>query len=209
MSLIEIYSEHKDEIDRRLKAFRRVWTDGNDEDIFSEMAFCMFTPQTKAHAGAKAVKLLTPQLLFSGSKEEIGEILRSSGVRFHKNKSQYLVENRSRFYTNTKNIIKNYLNNKPISFARAKLAQDVKGWGYKEASHFLRNIGFGKEIAILDRHIMRTLVSESVIHEIPKNVSQSYLDIEEKMLNYCDFIGISPDAMDLVMWYHINGEFFK
>ena len=26
---------------------------------------------------------------------------------------------------------------------------------YKEASHFLRNIGFGENIAILDRHILK------------------------------------------------------
>jgi len=36
------------------------------------------------------------------------------------------------------------------------LVKNLTGLGYKEAGHFLRNIGSGK-IAILDRHILRNL----------------------------------------------------
>ena len=44
------------------------------------------------------------------------------------------------------------------------LAQDprIKGLGYKEASHFLRNIGF-KGYGILDKHIVRSLFELGVI----------------------------------------------
>ena len=38
----------------------------------------------------------------------------------------------------------------------------VKGLGYKEASHFLRNIGV-KGHAILDKHVMRCLAEIGVI----------------------------------------------
>jgi N-glycosylase/DNA lyase len=50
-------------------------------------------------------------------------------------------------------------------FARRDwLAQEkqVKGLGYKEASHFLRNIGV-KGHAILDKHVMRCLADVGVI----------------------------------------------
>lgn len=52
---------------------------------------------------------------------------------------------------------------------------------YKEASHFLRNVGFGENIAILDRHILRNLVKLEVIDELPKTLTPKlYLEIEEK-----------------------------
>lgn len=52
---------------------------------------------------------------------------------------------------------------------------------YKEASHFLRNVGFGEDIAILDRHILKNLVKLEVINELPKTLTPKlYLEIEEK-----------------------------
>jgi N-glycosylase/DNA lyase len=207
--LREIYNDHKSEISSILEKFHNTWIYSSDEDLFTEMAFCVFTPQTKAHSGWNAAsQLIDTKLLFTGEAEEIGPIISSNGVRFHKNKSRYLLENRSKFYPNTKNIIMDYLND-DILTARENLKKDVKGWGYKEASHFLRNIGFGNEIAILDRHIMRTLVNEGVIPKIPSDVNKNYLNVEKKMINYCKRMNIEPDAMDLVMWYSVNGEFFK
>lgn len=207
--LKEIYRDHKSEISSRLKRFRDTWIYSSDEDLFTEMAFCVFTPQSKAHSSWNAAKQLRDsKLLFEGGADEIGSIVSTNGVRFHKNKTRYLLENRDKFYPNTKNIIMNYLND-DILIARENLKKDVKGWGYKEASHFLRNIGFGSEIAILDRHIMRTLVNEGVLPEIPANLNKNYLTVEKKMIDYCNDMNIEPDAMDLVMWYNVNGEFFK
>ena len=208
MMLEEIYEIHKDEIEKRLLDFKKVWL-STDEDIFTEMAFCMFTPQTKAHAGWRAATALRKgSLLFKGEAGEIGQILSSSGVRFHKNKTRYLLENRDKFYPKTKIKIEEYLS-EDILTAREGLKKDVKGWGWKEASHFLRNIGFGQDIAILDRHILRTLLSLGVIEDISHNLNKEYLAIEEKMIDYCNKVGISAAAMDMVMWYNVNGEFFK
>lgn len=53
---------------------------------------------------------------------------------------------------------------------------------YKEASHFLRNVGFGEDVAILDRHILRNLERLAVIDEIPKTLSPKlYLEIEDRL----------------------------
>ena len=206
--LRNIYDEHKSEIKDRLRTFKSMWL-STDEDVFTEMAFCVFTPQTKAHAGWNAAsQLRDTELLFHGTAEEIGPILSTNGVRFHKNKTRYLLENRDKFYPDTKIKLMDYLND-DILTVRENLKKDVKGWGYKEASHFLRNIGFGEDIAILDRHILRTLVGEGVIESIPSDLNKNYLNIERKMVEYSKKMGIEPDAMDLVIWYNVNGEFFK
>ena len=61
---------------------------------------------------------------------------------------------------------------------RAWLVREVKGLGWKEASHFLRNIGF-RDLAILDRHILRNLRRHGVIRTIPASLPEKrYLAIE-------------------------------
>lgn len=207
--LKEIYETHKEEIDNKLEEFRSNFYLG-DEQLFGEMVFCMLTPQTKAHAGWNATLSLLGSMALFSNDDAIPDILSKSGVRFHKNKTRYILENRGKFYPNTKLIISKYFEKyDSILEIRNALKEDVKGWGYKEASHFLRNIGFGKDLAILDRHILRTLVSHNVIPEIPKNLNKEYLNIEQRMIQFSNDMGIPQDAMDLVIWYSVNGEFFK
>ena len=82
--------------------------------------------------------------------------------------------------------------------------------GYKEASHFLRNIGFGDDIAILDRHILKHLVGNKVIPEVPKSLTgKKYLEIEQKMKEFANSTGIPFGHLDLVWWSEETGEIFK
>jgi N-glycosylase/DNA lyase len=93
---------------------------------------------------------------------------------------------------------------------REWLAETVRGMGYKEASHFLRNIGQGSEIAILDRHILRNLIRLGIIEGIPEGlVRKQYLQIEDRMRILARKIGIPLHHLDLVLWYRETGEIFK
>ena len=90
------------------------------------------------------------------------------------------------------------------------LVKKIKGIGYKEASHFLRNIGFSDEVAILDRHILKNIKKLGVIKEIPKTITpKKYLEIEKKIEKYCKKIEIPMDHFDLLLWYLEAGEVFK
>jgi len=94
--------------------------------------------------------------------------------------------------------------------ARDYLVANVKGYGYKEASHFLRNIGKGADIAILDRHILRNLVALKAISEMPKSISrQKYLDIENAMTKFAKKVKIPLAHLDIVFWFKAVGEIFK
>jgi N-glycosylase/DNA lyase len=82
--------------------------------------------------------------------------------------------------------------------------------GYKEASHFLRNIGFADDLAILDRHILKNLKIFGIIEEIPKSLSKKkYLEIEEKMRNLANEVNIPVSHLDLLFWSKETGEIFK
>ncbi len=90
------------------------------------------------------------------------------------------------------------------------LVRNIKGFGYKEASHFLRNIGMGKDIAILDRHILKNLKRYGAIKKIPSHMStRQYLDIEDKARRFARKIRIPLDELDLLFWSRETGEIFK
>ena len=174
------------------------------------MSFCILTPQSKARNAWKAITdLIENNLLYTGTPEEIAEFLNI--VRFKNNKSRYLVELRNLMTVDGKLQPKKILSEQGDVFQkRAWILKNVKGMGLKEANHVLRNLGFGENIAILDRHILRNLAELKVIDEVPKSVNEKkYYEIEEKMREYSKFSGINMDELDLVLWYKEAGEIFK
>ena len=94
--------------------------------------------------------------------------------------------------------------------AREWLVENVKGFGYKEASHFLRNIGLGEDIAILDRHILRNLVHFGYLESVPGSIGRKvYLEIEEIMKDLANDLSVPLSHLDLLLWYREAGHIFK
>ena len=81
--------------------------------------------------------------------------------------------------------------------------------GYKEASHFLRNIGF-KNLAILDRHILNLMLEEGLIEERPKPLGgKKYLGIEKRFLKLAKGLKMPAAELDLFMWFMKTGKVLK
>jgi N-glycosylase/DNA lyase len=209
MNLDEIYNKKKSAIEKRLGEFKQMMN-ANDNDIFAELCFCLLTPQSKAKTCWRAIESLKKNgLLYNGNVNEIKKHL--TGVRFHNNKANYIMNARKMFTENGKIVIKEKLfGMKNVFEMRDFLVKNVKGLGMKEASHFLRNIGLFDDIAILDRHILKNLKKYSVIKEIPKSLTvKKYLEIEEKMIKFCDNKCIPMPYLDLIFWSEEAGEIFK
>jgi N-glycosylase/DNA lyase len=208
--LLELYKKKKEEIKENLLEFKRMMNE-NNERIFAELAFCICTPQTKAISAWNSISVLMNNgLLYRGSVEEIVPFLKN--VRFRKNKAKYIVEARKKFTVDGKIQIKEFL----LSFIdplelREWLVKNVKGIGMKEASHFIRNIGFSEnQLAILDVHILKNLKELGVIEKIPKNLTKKeYIKIEDKMKGFSKRIGIPLDELDLLFWSKETGFIFK
>jgi N-glycosylase/DNA lyase len=208
--LRRIYILKKKEIVSRLREFEQYWTDKNDEEIFAELSFCILTPQSRAKFCWEAITTLRDKdLLLKGNADRIREKLRR--VRFHNKKARYLVDARRLFTKNGGISIKALLGEFADTYERREwLVKNIKGLGYKEASHFLRNMGFGKDIAILDRHILKNLKLMGVIEEIPESMGRSkYLAIEKSMSRFAKDIGIPLAHLDLLFWSKETGEIFK
>ena len=207
--LLQFYSEKKDEIKKRLRDFNRIFEE-SDKKIFAELAFCLCTPQSKATSCWNAVSSLAKNnLLLTGNEEQIKPFLNS--VRFGDKKSKYIVDARDIFAKDSKLQIKEKLKSfKTSREARDWLVENIKGFGMKESSHFLRNIGIGNDLAILDVHILKKLEKYGVIDKIPKSLTpKKYLKIEAQMKDFSKSIGIPFDELDLVLWSKETGMVFK
>ncbi|MGL4947518.1 MAG: N-glycosylase/DNA lyase [Cetobacterium sp.] len=207
----KIYESIKDKIEFRLQEFKEVWLNGNNKDIYCELAFCILTPQSKAISAWKAISGLRDSgVLFTGTEEEILPYLNI--VRFNKTKAKNLYLLR-KLMTNDKNefITKDFFSSfESVVEMREWIVKNIRGMSYKEASHFLRNVGFGEELAILDRHILKNLVRLEVIESIPKTITPKlYKEIEHKMRIYSKEVKISMANMDLILWYLEAKDIFK
>jgi N-glycosylase/DNA lyase len=195
---------------QREQHFADVWKEGTEEEIFAELIFCLFTPQSKAVTCWAAVKTLADKnMIFDSTAEDIANTI--SGVRFKHNKAKYVVEARDFFTENEKIKIKEKLASfNDIYELRKWLIANVKGIAYKETGHFLRNIGIGKDLAILDRHILRNLKVYRAIEEFPKNLNvKTYLEIEKKMQGFAKETGIPMSHLDMLFWCKNTGGIFK
>ncbi len=206
--LKKLYKIRRQEILKRLEHFRRVW-DKNDKKIFSELCFCILTPQSKATVCNKIINtLIRNKLLFKGNVNNIMPYVKKA--RFYKNKSKYIIEARKFFKNSNKLKIKDKLDIKNIMTTRGWLVENIKGIGYKEASHFLRNIGFGENLAILDVHILKNLKKFGIIRKPPKSITKKmYLDIENKVRKFSNRIKIPMAHLDLLFWSIETGKIFK
>lgn len=208
-ALKKLYSERKEAIQKRLAEFRQVmqW---KDDEVFAELCFCLLTPQSSAKVCWEAVIALKQRtLILKGLPAELEPYLRS--VRFSESKAKYIVEARDMFSKDGNLQLKSQISRFYNPFElREWLVENVKGLGYKEASHFLRNIGLGEGFAILDRHILRNLNQLGVITEIPTTITKKrYLEIEEKLRRFAAEIDIPMADLDLLFWSKETGWIFK
>ena len=217
--LMAIYKDKilHERMKRRLEYFERVYKRENDKRLFAELAFCICTPQTKARSGAAAIiDLYNHNLLFKGSEESIANIL-IKHVRFHNMKARNIVLARKLYFPKEKFILRERIDdaikNDSIVSLRNELAKEVKGYGLKEASHFLRNIGFGQKIAILDRHIMRVMSKLDILPEsmTPKTslTKNNYMSCESNLVEYSKKEKIPMEYLDFVFWYDATNDIFK
>lgn len=200
------------EIRERLAEFEEVWRQGSDTRLWEELVFCIFTAGASARMGLRSVEA-TRSLLIDGDREAMSQALIKAGAhRFPIARPGYVVVTRD--YLREECGMR--LREKLASFAdplerRDWLARErrIKGLGYKEASHFLRNIGL-KGYGILDKHVLRCLAEMGVIDSPrPPSTRNGYLEREAQLREFARRARINFDELDLVLWSLKTGEILK
>ena len=210
--VIATHRARRKEIKSRLREFEDVWRKGNDARLWEELAYCIFTAGASARMGLNSVTAVR-SLLLEGKPEEMTRALKKAGAhRFPVARPLYIVTTRNYFRANFNMALRKRLRSFADPFERRDwLAQEkqVKGLGYKESSHFLRNIGV-KGHAILDKHVIRCLNEVGVIDSgEPPSTRRKYLEIEQEFGRFARDIKIDFDELDLVLWSMKTGEILK
>ncbi|HET9527891.1 MAG TPA: N-glycosylase/DNA lyase [Pyrinomonadaceae bacterium] len=210
--VIATHRARRKEIRKRLGEFQQVWRNASDARLWEELAYCIFTAGASARMGLDSVDAVRP-LLLDGPPEAMTKALKNAGAhRFPVARPQYIVVTRNYFRAEFDMKLRKRLRSFSDPFERRDwLAQEkqVKGLGYKEASHFLRNIGI-KGHAILDKHVMRCLCEVGVVDAPkPPSTRTKYLAVEQELIRFAREIKVDFDELDLVLWSMKTGEILK
>jgi len=189
-------------VNKRLKEFESVHKKQSKE-WFSELCYCILTANSKAVTALNIQKELGAKGFCNYNQTKLSSAIKRNKHRFHNNKAKYIKEARSHIDIKTK------IKNLSEPGARTWIVKNIKGLGFKESSHFLRNVGY-KNLAILDRHILTVMHNHKLLKQKPKTLNKkNYLEIENQFLNLAKKLSMSAAELDLYMWYLKTGKVLK
>lgn len=182
---LEISSEDREWLQKITKLFRRPKA---PIEIFYDLCFCICAPQTTYKNNMTAVQELVDLGYYDNDVplEKLETICKK--VRFKK-KAIYLQKIKKQF----PEILEKLNSNEGESSKREWLVENVKGLGYKTASHLLRNLG-AMNLAIIDTHILKFMEKKT-----PSN-KKAYLNLEKKFKEIANQYQLSPSELDSFIW---------
>lgn len=188
-------------VDARMAQFKALGSNSSEER-FKELCFCTLTANFDAAKSIRVQERVCDGFLRLAPKK-LEARLRELGYRYP-NRAAYIAENRK-----CASGLGKILESLPAEKEKREwLAENIKGLGFKEASHFLRNIGF-ENLAIVDFHIVDLLVRNGLI-ERPKTMTRKkYLEIEEVLAGLARRLRLSLAELDLYLWYLETGKVLK
>ena len=192
----------KNLVDTRLREFKEIGN-GSSDEIFEELCFCILTANFNAERSMKIQRQIGDRFL-SFSESDLAKKLRELGHRFPNTRAKYVVDAR-KHKNSLKDIVKTFDDNNEL---REWIVKNVKGIGYKEASHFLRNIGC-TSFAIIDFHIIDVLTKHNIIERPKVLTKRKYLEIEYLLREIAGKSNVNLAELDLYLWYMETGKVLK
>ncbi len=207
----------KDHVNNRIEEFKSLKKEGitqfdlrpyldiepYEADIFSEASFCILTANSSASLGIKIQKETGIEGFKKLNEEDLFSVIKTKGHRFAKQRAERIVMLR-----NKEHILEKVVKMNSGKEARELLVKEIYGYGYKEASHFLRNVGFD-DIAIIDRHISKFLFEKGIVKKRKTITKKVYLECEKALDNISKELGITQSELDLYIFYIKTGKVLK
>ncbi len=194
----------RDVVKQRIKEFQGT-RNKDSRRWFEELVFCILTAYSKAEVGLECVRALKEKKnIFHGSKNVVRNILEEIGHRFAVRRSEYIILARKE----SKGLKDNVLRMGNSMTAREWLVKKFKGIGWKEGSHFLRNVGF-LDVAIIDRHVLRIMSEYGLVKEENNLSRKRYLEYEKILRKVSEESNMPLGELDLYLWYMKTGTIKK
>jgi N-glycosylase/DNA lyase len=170
------------------------------EEKFIELCFCILVANSSMEKTFEIWKAIGNDFL-KLSKEQLSKRLKELGYRFYNKRAEYIVEARNKV-----DLLEEILKSDNEIEIRERIVENFKGIGWKEASHFLRNLGYNN-FAIIDRHVIKTLKEFGFIEKIPKSLNKkNYLEIENKLRELANKLKMSLAELDFYLFYISSGK---
>jgi N-glycosylase/DNA lyase len=195
----------------------------SENKLLSELVLCILSSQEKYEVALAMMKSLRKENIlripknkseFSEIKSEIKTTLKnpvsfksnekeySRRLRFFVKKAEYIIDTLENIYLNNLTIKEILKQKNCIQETRKNIINYSCGLGPKQASMFLRNIGYYSEFAVLDKHVidyMRIMGLTCVGDNNFSNIS-AYQKIETKLKSYAETYNVNLLHLDLAIW---------
>ena len=186
------------------------WEEHSEDDLWRELVYCILGSRVKFQVAHTAVERMDGMGLLSHSRrnahfdnyEEDTFTALSSGYPFFRVRANQIRRAAEHLYTSRGSIWELLNSASDFRGVRRLLTVEVAGLGPKQASLFLRNIGYAKHIAVLDVHVLTYLSWVGLTDSPLKSVSTlgKYEALEDAFVKRSYTFGISPDQFDLAVW---------
>ena len=191
----------KNKVEERILEFKNTGKSCCDR-IYEELCYCILTANFNAERAIKIHERIC-ECFLNMREGELERVLRDNGYRFPF-RAKYIV-NARKYREKIKELVDNNIGESEF---REWLKNNIKGLGYKEASHFMRNIGYSN-IAIIDSHILELLEKHRLVNKPKTLTKRKYLEIEGTLREIAEQNNLSLAELDLYLWYIETGKILK
>ncbi|MFX1500355.1 MAG: N-glycosylase/DNA lyase [Promethearchaeota archaeon] len=195
-------SEVREIINNRINEFKELGKE-SIENIFKELCFCITTANCSAERCIELQEKIGDGFL-TFSEAELPLRMKTEKYRFPNVRSKFIIKAREKM-NQIEDIMKSESNGRKL---REWIVKNIKGIGFKEASHFLRNIGY-EEFAIIDFHIADLLAKYNIFEKPIRMTKTMYLEMEEILKIIGKKVNLNMAELDLYLWYLETGKILK
>lgn len=130
-----------------------------------------------------------------------GQSVADRAYRFPETRARWLADAAGSIYGQNGSLSAFLLTTDDPFAARRHLASSIRGLGPKQASLFLRNVGFSDDLAVIDRHVLRymTWVGLAVSDAPPSSMSR-YERLEELLRHQASHLELPLGVFDIAVW---------
>lgn len=181
------------------------WKKWNNFEFLDFMVECICSTQQKSDSKSYQ-KFLRSEVygkrLWEKPADRIEKLLRRYGVRFPKTKAVYIASNRSVNFVELMNkISKDHPSGKIDEERKARetfLRTVGKGFGPKQASHFLMYVGYSTRLVPIDSRWINSVKKMGI--DVKDLSELGYLIIEEAANKAADTLGFKLNELDVANW---------
>ena len=126
--------------------------------------------------------------------------------RFPNNRAKNIVNSAESISSNNIRFRELFSNLAVPEEVRQYLLHKIDGFGLKQTTHFLRNIGYTNSLAIIDTHIISFLstITDFVANPYNRITDKTYYQLEAIMQELTKNLNVDLALFDMAIWQHMR-----